>query len=479
MKIFKDFVIILSIFFITAGGVFAQELGVEASSSGTGAEQISGTSAGNVTMDFKDADITNVLRILSYKSGINIVAGKDVTGPITIRLTDVAWQKALDVILRTYGYTYEREGNIIRVTTTENLENEELVTEVFSLNYADAKGIPAVIEEMLSSRGSVKFDERANLVIVTDIPTNTYKIKRVIERLDVRTPQVRIDAKIIETTLGDDEKLGIDWTMKVAVSGPKRPTTFPFTDSIKTSGTKWFPKVMTPADIREYTKTTYDDVGNVISTETEQKLWYTLGSGFPAVDAGEFVFGTLDLSQFQAVLELLKSRSNTRIVSNPRIVTLNNQEAKIMVGTKIPIAAYTQDSSTGLWQITGRAEDQEVGITLKVTPHVNPEGNIVVDLHPEISSIVSWTGPDNAWAVTSTREAITQVMVKNGDTIGIGGLIKENTIDIEKKVPLLGDIPLIGLLFKKKQKTVEKTDLLIFVTVNIVELEPTATATVK
>src|SRR3989338_4458295 len=129
------------------------------------------TAPGNITMDFKDADINNVLRILSYKSGMNIVAGKDVTGLITIRLNDVPWEKALDVILRTYGYTYEREGNIIRVTTTANLENEELITEVFPLNYASAKNMPEAIKEMLSSRGSIKYDERANLVIVTDIAT--------------------------------------------------------------------------------------------------------------------------------------------------------------------------------------------------------------------------------------------------------------------------------------------------------------------
>ena len=248
MKIFKDFVIFLSIFFITAGLASAQELGEGASFSGTGpeAEQISGTSAGNVTMDFKDADITNVLRILSYKSGINIVAGKDVTGPITIRLTDVAWEKALDVILRTYGYTYEREGNIIRVTTTENLENEELVTELFSLNYADARIVPDAIEEMLSNRGKIKFDERTNILIVTDIPTNVYKIKKVVERLDVQTMQVVIETKIIETTLGSTDKFGIDWQMKVVATGAKIPTTLPFHRALDSKGQSYIPLPLPP-----------------------------------------------------------------------------------------------------------------------------------------------------------------------------------------------------------------------------------------
>ena len=184
--------------------VLAQEevatVSAEVSGAANEAKTVAATAStpGNVTLDFKDADITNVLRILSYKSGVNIVAGKDVAGPVTIRLTDVPWDKALDVILRTYGYMYEREGNIIRVTTTENLEMEELVTEVFSLNYANAAEVPDAIEEMLSDRGSVKHDARANLIIVTDIAPNIYKIRQVVAKLDMRTQQVNIEAKISE-----------------------------------------------------------------------------------------------------------------------------------------------------------------------------------------------------------------------------------------------------------------------------------------
>ncbi|MBU1148310.1 MAG: secretin and TonB N-terminal domain-containing protein, partial [Candidatus Omnitrophica bacterium] len=154
MRNLKCLIIFVFMFFGAVSLVFAQE-GEEAAApqAEKSAASVIGAAPGNVTLDFKDADITNVLRILSYKSGINIVAGKDVTGPVTIRLTDVPWEKALDVILRTYGYTYEREGNIIRVTTTENLEKEELATEVFSLNYASASEVPLAIEEMLSDRG--------------------------------------------------------------------------------------------------------------------------------------------------------------------------------------------------------------------------------------------------------------------------------------------------------------------------------------
>ena len=447
------------IFILAAPGlVFAQASGE--GSEGPQVEQVKAESgattlSGNVTLDFKDADITNVLRILSYKSGVNIVAGKDVTGPVTIRLTDVPWDKALDVILRTYGYTYEREENIIRVTTTENLEKEELVTEVFSLNYASAGSVPAAIEEMLSDRGSVKFDERANLVIVTDIPTNIYKIKQVIEKIGRRTRQVNIEAKIIETTLDKDDKLGIRWTTQISAGGASRPTTFPFGKKSK-AGT-WYPDGDTSADAGDNT--------GIFPPNP--------GASFPMALPSNYTFGTLNFASFQAVLEMLKSKANTKIVSNPRITTLDNKEAKITVATTYNIPTYERNDSTGSYEITGY-DEKELGILLSVTPQINPEGYIVVQINPEVSAFSQWdtfttSGGTIQAPRFTTRKASTQVMVKDGETIVIGGLIKEQVVDRVYKVPILGDIPLVSLLFKKKEKEIDTVDLLFFITVNIVE----------
>lgn len=465
MKIFKGFAVLVFVF-AAAGAVNAQEdaggapAQVEAS--------LSATSSGNVTLDFKDADITNVLRILSYKSGINIVAGKDVTGPVTIRLTDVPWDKALDVILRTYGYTYEREGNIIRVTTTENLEKEELATEVFSLNYADAKDVPAAIEEMLSDRGSVKFDGRANLIIVTDIPTNIYKIRQVVDKLDGRTQQVNIEAKIIETTLDKDDKLGINWTTQITASGASRPMTLPF--HRKSSGGAYFPQ---------------GDPAGTGGTGAKSIGLFPVdpGTAFPMAVPTNYAFGTLDFTSFQAVLEILKSKTNTKIISNPRITTLNNKEAKITVATTYNIPTYERNESTGSYEITGY-EEKELGIVLSVTPQINPEGYVVVQLDPEVSSFTAWdtfttSGGTIQAPRYSVRKASTQVMVKDGETIVIGGLIRETTSDSVVKVPILGDIPFLSFFFKKKEKSVETTDLLFFITVNIVSADSTATAAVE
>jgi len=463
MKIFRYFVVSAVLFFGAASFTFAQEEAADVVTTETVAEVVEETegviktSPGNVTLDFKDADITNVLRILSYKSGINIVAGKDVSGPVTIRLTDVPWDKALDVILRTYGYTYEREGNIIRVTTTENLAKEELVTEVFSLNYASAKDVPSAIEEMLSDRGSIKYDERANLVIVTDIATNIYKIRQVIEKLDKRTQQVNIEAKVIETTLDKDDKLGINWTTQIAASGAARPLTFPFDKKAK--GGRWYPQGDPSAS-----------AGDDISVFPPDP-----GAMFPMALPKNFTLGTLNFTSLQAVLQMLKSKTNTKIISNPRVTTLNNKEARIVVATTFSIPIYERNATTGNIEVTGY-DEKELGITLSVTPQINPEGYIVVTLEPEVSAFLSWdtfttSGGTIQAPRFSVRKATTQVMVKDSETIVIGGLIKENISDTIVKVPILGDIPLLSLLFKKKEKTVDTTDLLFFITVNIVKPE--------
>jgi len=460
MNTLKNFIIVgvVLILMVVPGTLYGQKAeGDKEPSSQSQQDTGTTTAPGNVTLDFKDADITNVLRILSYKSGVNIVAGKDVSGPITIRLTDVPWEKALDVILRTYGYTYEREGNIIRVTTTENLAKEELATEVFSLNYARAKDVPEAIKDMLSDRGSVKFDERANLVIVTDIPTNLYKIKKVIEKIDMMTKQVNIEAKIIETSLDKDDNLGIKWTTQVTATGAKRPITAPFVS--EPTGGNYYPRADESADAGSATG----------------KFPPGVGAGFPMALPVNFTFGTLDFTSFQAVLEVLKSRTNTKIISNPRITTLDNKEAKITVATTYNIPTYERNDSTGNYEITGY-EEKELGIILSVTPQINPEGYIVVKLEPEVSAFSAWdtftTAGGTIYAPRFTvRKASTEVMVKDGDTIVIGGLIKENEVDTVYKFPILGDIPVLSLLFKKKEKSVETTDLLFFITVNIVKPE--------
>lgn len=413
----------------------------------------------NVTLIFKDADIRTVLHTLSYKSGVNIVAASDVEGKVNIRLVDVPWETALEVIIKNQGLSYEKVGNIIRVVTLESVAVEELQNEIFVLNYSKAKDVASAIEDTLTERGKVKYDERTNTLIITDIPTNLYKVRKVIERLDSRTPQIAIEAKIIETTLDKDENMGIAWNLEATASGSGIPTTLPF----KRIGSLVSGRQTDASSI-------YRPLGD---PDSEPPFPSTTIPSFPYIDASAFTFGTLDFSEMSAALEILNQRTDTKIISNPNITTLDNQQAMVKVTTVFNIPTYERNESTGSMEVTGYTE-KDVGIILTVTPHVNQAGDIVVDLKPEVSAFVQWdtfgTGGNTIFAPRfRTRTAETQVMVKDGQTIVIGGMISETTTKVRRKVPILGDIPILGELFKKTEDGIETTDLLIFVTVRLLK----------
>ena len=455
-----------------AAGV-ANTVSEEPGSVVTTPEQV--TASGNVSIDFKDADINNVLRILSLKSQVNIVAGPEVQGTITIRLEDVPWQKALDVVLRTYGYVYEREGNIIRVTTKENLSTEELMTETFVLNYTTAAEAEEAIKEILSERGRIKSVSRTNMLVVTDIPTNLYKIREVIAKLDRNTPQAHIDSKIVETQLQEGENLGINWTPAGTVVGAQRPTTLPFTAERRSEDRDFFESFFG----RFYPRTA--TTGDVVHAFDP--------SGFPIVAADTaasgtnvFTLGRLDFTSFQAVLEFLRTRENTKVISNPRITVLNNQKAKCKGGSGCPLPAVERNETSGSCEITGY-EFRETGVVMEVTPHINDADEILVDLKPEISASsgsTSFSSANSTEVGTSipnftVTTAETQVLIKNGQTIAIGGLMTDSAVSTERKVPVLGDIPLVGKLFRSKRSTQgtanQKEETLFFITVTIVDTE--------
>ena len=421
--------------------------------------QTDGGPAGLVSIDFKDADIRQVLRVISLKSGVDIVAGTDVEGLVTIKLTNVPWEQALDIILRTYGFTYERKGSIVRVMTLDALEQEALSTEVFLLDYAKAKDVPDVIQEMLSERGRIKFDERTNTIIVTDVPSTLFQIKEVIARLDQRTPQVLIESRIVETRLEKSENLGIDWSDSHTLTQTQTsiPSSFPFKND-----------------------TTFGSLLDDFVSGPRQAVSGPT-SLLTSTSQGSIGIGTLSTSQLSWVLNVLKQRTDTKIVSNPTLTVLNNQEAKIHIGEEYPVPTFSVDPSTGRTIVSG-FESKTIGTVLTVTPHVNPSEEIVVDLKPEITAFTT-----NAEFTTgggtvslprfSTQVVTSQVRVMNGHTIAIGGLVKENKVVQKTKVPLLGDLPIVGLLFTNTRHfdgasgPMLQQDLLIFLTVNL-EAEP-------
>ncbi|MFH1384891.1 MAG: secretin N-terminal domain-containing protein [Candidatus Omnitrophota bacterium] len=405
--------------------------------------------AGHVTLDFKEADILLVLRLLSLKSGKNIVAGPEVAGTVTIRLHDVPWEKALDVVLRTYGYVYERDGNIIRVTTRENLEAEELVTETFVLNYSTAAEVEDSISEIISERGRLKSVTRTNTIIVTDISTNIYKIGEIIKRLDKRTPQVYIDAKIVETSQKNTDVMGVHW-------GNQSP--FTATASSRNFTFPW--------------KTTQ---GGGLSAYLPGDVGFTQDAGDDVTPYGfsDEGVGTLDMANFAATLNLLKSFTDTKIINNPRIVVLSNQTAKVQIGWEYPIPSYERNETTASMEITGY-EARDVGTVLKVTPHVNDANEILVEVEPEVSAWYENQSFGNTTApVFSTTTAQTQVLIKDGETIAIGGLISDSMSESKQKVPILGDIPFIGRMFRHRDSSASsgKKETIFFITVTIIDTE--------
>jgi len=472
--------------------------------------------SGNVTLDFKDADIKNVLRILSYKGGVNIVAGKGVEGPVTIRLTDVPWDKALEVLLKTYDYGYEKDGNIITVTPLEVLtkkkaaerklaEVEPLVTEVFTLQYIDASDAKAVIENQLSARGkatvfrktlqkgwsfgsgggsssgsgvggfgvrerSESDEPRATTIVISDIASYMERIKKIIIEVDTKPKQVLIEARIVEVNRDRLKDFGFDWGTGSGITGD---------DAVDGIGA------------RSGTKGEQISLGSEsITSKVTPSIFDPKASGITGVypfDSGlSFVFRKLTGAQFEVILHALQEDVESNTLSAPRIMTLDNQEAKILIGDSRPILkSEISSGESGSASITQSLDYyQNLGIVLNVIPQVSGEDFINLVVHPavysttdSVSAISQITGGDAAtssYPIILMREADTQILVKSGETVVIGGLLKDVKKEGEFSVPILGDLPIIGMFFKRQTTDLEKIDLLIFLTARIVDENQTS-----
>lgn len=406
----------------------------------------SADTSGLVSLDFRDADIKTILQVLSLKSGVNIVTSPEVQGVISIQLNNVPWQQALDIIVSTNGYATEKRQDVIVVSTIESLkkrrednailaEQEPLETKTFTLNFSVAGKVVDSVTKMKSERGKVDFDERTNTIIATDTAEKLKLIADVIKKLDQTTNQVLIEGKIVETTLSNSEELGIDWTAAASMTGTSMPIIWPFDNE---SSSRFAPYAIPDAPTEDYTT------------------------------------GTLSFAQAQAVFDALKSRTDTNILSNPRIVTLDNQAAEIVVGSQYPIPTYTYNEDQGKLQVSGWTY-MDIGIIFNVTPHVNNAGFVTLEIEPKITAILDYVTVEGTSMPTLSNESSkTIVMVKNHDTLVIGGLLKDQTTKTNKRLPFLGDIPILGLLFQKKDDTITKQDLLIFMTPHIItpKLEP-------
>lgn len=459
--------------------------------------------ASNVTLDFKDADIQNVLRVLAYKSGVNIVTGKEVVGTVTIRLVDVPWEQALSVILNTYGFAYERDGNIITVSTVDGLkerrekqreltEIEGVTSRVFSLQFLDAVDAKKMLEPQLSPQGKISVLEitgqkgwkigvpaaggqtsvegkerrerenaRSHSLIITDTSSSLDRIAKILKEIDVKPNQVLIEARIMEVNRDVLRDMGIEFG-----TGTRLQTHAARTNAAGTLigtvnvGSAHHQGVITG---RNYSQTQPDDV-----TGFDPANFVPLATNLSPANAGiEILFERLIGRNMEVMIHALEEDVRTNTLSAPKILTLSGQEALILIGQKYPIIE-TQISGTAGNATINLAYYQDIGIQLYVVPQISgDEKYINMIVHPVVSSFTEVVS-DNDYPVIVTREAETQVLMTDGETIVIGGLLKDVKSRSKIGIPILGDLPIIGPLFSRYTNDTEKIDLLIFITARIV-----------
>ncbi|NOZ67667.1 MAG: type IV pilus secretin PilQ [Deferribacteres bacterium] len=402
-----------------------------------------------ISIDFQDAELVHVFRLIADISGYNIVVSPDVKGKFSMRLIDVPWDQALDVILRNYGLSKSVEGNIIRIAPTSVLAREEeeiakakesqeksgdLVTKVYPINYADVNDIKNAIEKakILTKRGFISVDERTTSVIIKDVEKKHQEYENLIKTLDVATPQVSIDARIVEVTTKFTQELGIQW------GGLLRPTL-----QTRIAGTSL----------------TVDN-GFFSSEPLLVNLPATVAKGSGgSIGIGYISSGALRALDLQ--LSAMETAGKGRIVSNPRVITMDNQKARILQGKKIPYETVSDQGTTTAFV--------DAALELVVTPHITPEGTILMNIDAKKNEAnFSQTSFNNVPTI-DTNEISTQVLVRNGDTLALGGIFKTTSSKDVSSVPLLGNVPYLEWLFKNRKTVDDTTELIIFITPRIIK----------
>jgi len=415
-----------------------------------------------LSLDFKDADIKNILRLIAEVSNLNVIAGDDVTGKITMRLVDVPWDQALEIILQSRSLGMTRVGNVVRIAPLETLKREiqaeleakrskerleDLVMELVQVNYAAAKEILPQVKSVLSDRGDVKVDERTNTLIVKDIARSIPAVKSLVKSLDTKTPQVIIEARIVEANMTFQRELGVDW----GFLAQKGKATSGSQTSVGGGLSGLSSALTTPA--------------TPLNTVTSLPAIAQGGvAGVGIASAIEFLFSSKHgLKQLDIAISAHENEGNVKIISSPKIATLDNKEASIEQGLRIPYRKLTTEG-------TVTTDFIDANLKLTVTPHVTNEGYIKMVIKakkdaPDFSHTV-----DNVPSIDK-KEAITEVLVRDNGVIVIAGVYSIERDDLGEGVPLFNKIPLLGWLFKREARQDLRRDLLIFISPKILKDE--------
>jgi type IV pilus assembly protein PilQ len=466
---------------------------------------------GNETLsvDFPDEEIRNILRNVAELFDLNLVIPDTLQGKTSVKLHDVTWHQIFSVVLTPVGYTYIEDGNIIKIVSNESLTQEPVSTEIFVINYAKASDIQPTLASLVDAAagGKIVIDSRTNSLVITERPSRMKRIRPVIDQLDRPTDQVMIESKFVEISNNDVKNIGINWSSLAAYNvtatpgstglytysnmyGANTGTTTVGTNGVNGANTNSTNGTASTGSTNTANVTSANGVvSNNASTGTTATLSNTqtttgsngtststttsINSGVTGA-AANAISAVFSADQFKLVLSALEQLNDAKIVSNPTIITLNNQEANINVGQEYPIPQYSFNQQTGTFQVDGFSY-KDIGIILKVTPQVNSRGFIKLTLAPEVSQnqgTTSFGGASGASIpIIGSRKVTTQVSLKDGYTMGIGGLISTNFNNDITKVPLLGSIPVIGYLFKSKATTDVVDNLVIFITAKTISAE--------
>ena len=377
-----------------------------------------------ISLDYKNADLTNVLRSMAWTYKLNVVTSPNISGKVTINLENITVRQALDAILTINGLAYAERAGIVYVSPGDK-DMVDIQNEVVFLKYLSASEAQNLMRKLSSSKGDIKINEIANSLIVSDFPANIEKIKALLEKVDLAPQQVLIEAKIVDITSNDLAALGVTYNA-------------------------------------DYTP----NKGGLFDRQTkfEESLDATLSmpEQSSSLTGGQFVLNGLTLKNLamSATIDALVKEGKANLMASPSIAVLNGQEARIVIGERYPYKERTQTTSG----TTETTKFVDIGTTLRVTPQINQDGYITMRIHPEVSSLAAAL---DAGPRITTREADTTVRVKEGETLIIGGLINQSKENSHEKIPFLGDIPLIGAFFSRSEKNDEQKELAVFITPKI------------
>jgi type IV pilus assembly protein PilQ len=402
-----------------------------------------------ISLDFKDVDIADVLRLIAEVSDLNVIAGDEVQGNVTIRLVDVPWDQALDVILLTKGLGFVRIGNVIRIAPTAQLKQEEearlqerrakekledLVVKLQPVNYAKVKEIESLVTRLLTPRGTVNVDERTSTVIIKDIPSVIDEATALIKSVDSQTPQVLIESKIVEARLDFGREIGSLWAF-----GTQR-----FTDAFDTSSA-----VKRNQGAPDFL---LHDTNNVVV----QNPITEIPTGF--IDLAAFVLN--QEANVRLLLEAAETTGEGKVISSPRVVTLDNREALIEQGVSIPFQTFENGDA--------QLEFIDAVLSLKVTPHITADKSIIMKVNVTRNAPDASVPTPTGSPAIAKNQASTETLVKDGQTLVIGGIYVIDKSERQSRVPYIWKVPIIGHAFRNKEIADEHRELLIFVTPRIV-----------